>query len=181
MTSQVGDCGPEQWFSKTCLSCRLLGTSHIHPFGPSVWPQKGGRGREGKCQENRGTSGLTVGPSSHQVMWWDIRKMSEPTEVVILDISRKEQLESALGAISLEFESTLVSVPSSPFPDFLSLGQPERRAARSALGSSREGHRPCGHPGPVWSFQGCSSRGQQSFLQKVAEPPYSHKAGGCAE
>lgn len=49
-------------------------------------------------------------------MWWDIRKLSEPTEVVIMDITRKEQLENALGAISLEFESTLVSVPSSPFP-----------------------------------------------------------------
>lgn len=149
MTSQVGDCGPEQWFSKTCLSCRLLGTSHIHPFGPSVWPQKGGRGREGKCQENRGTSGLTVGPSSHQVMWWDIRKMSEPTEVVILDISRKEQLESALGAISLEFESTLVSVPSSPFPDFLSLGQPERRADYECTRQLQGG------PSPLWSPWTC--------------------------
>lgn len=50
-----------------------------------------------------------------QVMWWDIRKMSEPTEVVIMDISRKEQLENALGAISLEFESTLVGVSCSLF------------------------------------------------------------------
>lgn len=33
--------------------------------------------------------------------------MSEPTEVVIMDITKKEQLENALGAISLEFESTL--------------------------------------------------------------------------
>jgi dynein intermediate chain 2 len=49
-------------------------------------------------------------------MWWDIRKLSEPTEVVIMDISRKEQLENALGATSLEFESTLVSVPCSDFP-----------------------------------------------------------------
>lgn len=44
-------------------------------------------------------------------MWWDIRKLSEPTEVVILDITRKEMLENALGAISLEFESALVSLP----------------------------------------------------------------------
>lgn len=35
-----------------------------------------------------------------------------------MDITRKEQLDNALGAISLEFESTLVSVPSSPFPSF---------------------------------------------------------------
>lgn len=51
-------------------------------------------------------------------MWWDIRKISEPTEVVILDITKKEQLESALGAISLEFEPTLVSVFCSPFLSF---------------------------------------------------------------
>lgn len=48
-------------------------------------------------------------------MWWDIRKISQPTEVVIMDISRKEQLENALGAISLEFESTLVGVSCSLF------------------------------------------------------------------
>ncbi|KAF6093358.1 dynein axonemal intermediate chain 2 [Phyllostomus discolor] len=40
-------------------------------------------------------------------MWWDIRKLSEPTEVVIMDITKKEQLDNALGAISLEFEATL--------------------------------------------------------------------------
>lgn len=51
-------------------------------------------------------------------MWWDIRKISEPTEVVILDIAKKEQLENALGAVSLEFESTLVSVSYSATPSF---------------------------------------------------------------
>lgn len=61
---------------------------------------------------------LKAAPLSRQVMWWDIRKMSEPTEVVILDIAKKEQLENALGAISLEFESTLVSVPGSPISSF---------------------------------------------------------------
>jgi hypothetical protein len=55
-------------------------------------------------------------------MWWDIRKISEPIEVVIMDISRKEQLENALGAISLEFESTLVGVFCSPFLNLACLG-----------------------------------------------------------
>lgn len=55
-------------------------------------------------------------------MWWDIRKLSEPTEVVIMDITRKEQLENALGAISLEFESTLVSASSSCSPRFYRRG-----------------------------------------------------------
>ncbi|XP_060544214.1 dynein axonemal intermediate chain 2 [Pantherophis guttatus] len=42
-----------------------------------------------------------------QVLWWDIRKLSEPTETLVMDISRKGNLENALGAIALEFEPTM--------------------------------------------------------------------------
>ncbi|NXY25491.1 DNAI2 protein, partial [Atrichornis clamosus] len=42
-----------------------------------------------------------------QVLWWDIRKLSQPSERLILDITREEQLKNALGAISLEFASTM--------------------------------------------------------------------------
>lgn len=41
-------------------------------------------------------------------MWWDTRKLGEPTEVLILDPSKKMNLESALGGISLEYEPTMV-------------------------------------------------------------------------
>lgn len=58
-----------------------------------------------------------------QVLWWDIRKLSEPTETLILDITRKGLLENALGAVSLEFEPTLVSLPS--------LSCPQDRPART--------------------------------------------------
>lgn len=44
----------------------------------------------------------------NQVLWWDIRKMSEPTERLVLDPSKKGNLDNALGAISLEFETTMV-------------------------------------------------------------------------
>ncbi|KAG1955232.1 dynein intermediate chain 2, axonemal [Pimephales promelas] len=44
-----------------------------------------------------------------QVLWWDIRKLSEPTESLVLDPSKKWDLDNALGAISLEFETTMVS------------------------------------------------------------------------
>lgn len=44
-----------------------------------------------------------------QVLWWDIRKLSEPTETLVMDISRKGILENALGAIALEYEPTMVS------------------------------------------------------------------------
>ncbi|NWV75031.1 DNAI2 protein, partial [Dasyornis broadbenti] len=42
-----------------------------------------------------------------QVLWWDIRSMSEPSERLILDISRQDQLKDALGAISLEFAASM--------------------------------------------------------------------------
>lgn len=162
------------------------GTSNTHPFGPSdgPWEGEGVEGREGKNQENGGASGLTVELSSHQVMWWDIRKMSEPTEVVILDITRKERLENALGAISLEFESTLVSVPALPSPAFHRWGSQSQGQGRPGLPTVgtwqlMEGGPPSrGHPGHTWSFQGLSSRGQQSFLRKEAKPSLSHKVTG---
>lgn len=49
-----------------------------------------------------------------QVLWWDIRKLSEPTETLVLDITRKGLLENALGAVALEFEPTMVSLPAPP-------------------------------------------------------------------
>nr|XP_042138999.1 dynein axonemal intermediate chain 2 isoform X3 [Peromyscus maniculatus bairdii] len=70
--------------------------SHRDPVYGTIW-----------LQSKTGTECFSASTDG-QVMWWDIRKISEPTEVVIMDISRKEQLENALGAISLEFESTLV-------------------------------------------------------------------------
>ncbi|CAL8309424.1 unnamed protein product [Boreogadus saida] len=42
-----------------------------------------------------------------QVLWWDTRKISEPTEKLILDLNKESNLDNALGAISLEFESTM--------------------------------------------------------------------------
>lgn len=49
-----------------------------------------------------------------QVLWWDIRKLSEPTESLVLDITRKGLLENALGAVTLEFEPTMVSLSAPP-------------------------------------------------------------------
>ncbi|KAB1264924.1 Dynein intermediate chain 2; axonemal, partial [Camelus dromedarius] len=69
--------------------------SHRDPVYGTIW-----------LQSKTGTECCSASTDG-QVMWWDIRKMSEPTEVVIMDITKKEQLENALGAISLEFEPTL--------------------------------------------------------------------------
>lgn len=43
-----------------------------------------------------------------QVLWWDVRRLSEPMEQLILDLGREGNLDRALGAISLEFEATMV-------------------------------------------------------------------------
>lgn len=108
--------------------------------------------------------------------------MSEPTEVVILDITRKEQLESALGAISLEFESTLVSVPSSPFQDFPSLGQLEPRPGRDYCVHQAAAPRRAGPSVVILDLRGRSkdfpagdSRGQQSSSRKEANWSQLHK------
>ncbi|XP_067286568.1 dynein, axonemal, intermediate chain 2a isoform X2 [Pseudorasbora parva] len=42
-----------------------------------------------------------------QVKLWDIRKMSEPNKELVLDPSRKGDCNSALGAVSMEFENTM--------------------------------------------------------------------------
>lgn len=108
-------------------------------------------------------------------MWWDIRKLSEPTEVVIMDITKKQQLEHALGAISLEFEPTLVGVPCSPFPASRGRGSQSRgqaRGCRSRASWAQVTSRRvfwtvvCGPPRPVRSLQPLSSRGQQSRGRK---------------
>ncbi|XP_006886454.1 PREDICTED: dynein intermediate chain 2, axonemal [Elephantulus edwardii] len=69
--------------------------SHRDPVYGTIW-----------LQSKTGTECFSASTDG-QVMWWDIRKLSEPTELLILDITKKEMLENALGAISLEFESTL--------------------------------------------------------------------------
>lgn len=43
-----------------------------------------------------------------QVLWWDVRKLSEPSERLVLDPGREGNLDRALGGVSLEFEPTMV-------------------------------------------------------------------------
>ena len=43
-----------------------------------------------------------------KVLWWDTRKMGEPTEKLYLDPTKKQDLTKAQGAMCLEYESTLV-------------------------------------------------------------------------
>lgn len=45
-----------------------------------------------------------------QVLWWDIRKLGEPTEKLILDPTRKMNIDAAMGGIALEYEPTMVMI-----------------------------------------------------------------------
>jgi dynein intermediate chain 2 len=40
-----------------------------------------------------------------QVLWWDIRKLSDPTESMLLDPEKNGQV---VGGVVLDFESTMV-------------------------------------------------------------------------
>ncbi|ESN93763.1 hypothetical protein HELRODRAFT_88238 [Helobdella robusta] len=42
-----------------------------------------------------------------QVLWWDTRKLTEYTEVMYLDPTRKQEATKSIGAQCLEFESTI--------------------------------------------------------------------------
>ncbi|NWH73409.1 DNAI2 protein, partial [Piaya cayana] len=57
-------------------------------------------------QSNTGTECFSASTDG-QVLWWDIRKLSEPTERLILDITLKGLKDKALGAISLDFQPTV--------------------------------------------------------------------------
>ena len=49
--------------------------------------------------------------SLFQILWWDTRKLAEPVETLILDSDKKGQLDTAYGAMTLEYEPTIVSRP----------------------------------------------------------------------
>uniref|UniRef100_A0AAR2JBL9 Dynein, axonemal, intermediate chain 2b n=2 Tax=Pygocentrus nattereri TaxID=42514 RepID=A0AAR2JBL9_PYGNA len=69
--------------------------SHRDPVYKVIW-----------LQSKTGTDFFSASTDG-QVLWWDIRKMSEPTERLVLDPTKEGKLENALGAISLEFETTM--------------------------------------------------------------------------
>nr|XP_019951049.1 PREDICTED: dynein intermediate chain 2, axonemal [Paralichthys olivaceus] len=72
-----------------------LEQSHRDPLYKVVW-----------LQSKTGTDTFSASTDG-QILWWDVRKLSEPTERLVLDLGKEENLNRALGAISLEFETTM--------------------------------------------------------------------------
>ena len=72
--------------------------SHRDPAYKALW-----------IQSKTGTECFSAS-SDGQVLWWDIRKMGEPTEKLYLDPTKKQDPTKALGAMALEYEPTMVCV-----------------------------------------------------------------------
>lgn len=72
--------------------------SHRDPAYKTIW-----------IQSKTGTECFSAS-SDGQVLWWDIRKMGEPTEKLYLDPTKKQDPTKAMGAMSLEYEPTMVSI-----------------------------------------------------------------------
>ena len=72
--------------------------SHRDPAYKTVW-----------LQSKTGTECFSASTDG-QVLWWDIRKLGEPTEVMYLDPTKKQDLAKSQGAMALEYEPTMVRV-----------------------------------------------------------------------
>uniref|UniRef100_A0A3Q3XBQ1 Uncharacterized protein n=1 Tax=Mola mola TaxID=94237 RepID=A0A3Q3XBQ1_MOLML len=69
--------------------------SHSDPVYKIIW-----------LQSKTGTDAFSASTDG-QVLWWDVRKLSEPTERLVLDLNKEGNMDRALGGVSLEFESTM--------------------------------------------------------------------------
>lgn len=70
--------------------------SHRDPAYKALW-----------IQSKTGTECFSAS-SDGQVLWWDTRKMGEPTEKLYLDATKKQDPTKAQGSMALEYEPTMV-------------------------------------------------------------------------
>lgn len=112
-------------------------SSHRDPAWKVIW-----------IQSKTGTECFSASTDG-QVLWWDVRKLAEPTEALVLDPTRKQDLERAQGAYALEYEPTI--------PTKFMAGTEQG----SVLSCNRKGKTPAdkiaavfpGHLGPVYALQ----------------------------
>ncbi len=69
--------------------------SHRDPTWRVIW-----------IQSKTGTECFSTSTDG-QVLWWDVRKMTEPTEIMYLDPTKTQDFNCAIGAYALEYESTI--------------------------------------------------------------------------
>lgn len=111
--------------------------SHRDPVYKTIW-----------LQSKTGTECFSSSTDG-QVLWWDTRKLGEPTEKLVLDPSRKLNIENALGGISLEYEPTM--------PTKFMVGTEQGQIISCNRKAKTPGEKiVClypGHHGPVYSLQ----------------------------
>ena len=58
---------------------------------------------------SKSNSEFFTGSSEGRIMWWDIRKLREPTEILIIDLdnTKEPNVESAIGVTSLNYEPSM--------------------------------------------------------------------------
>ncbi|XP_064423465.1 dynein axonemal intermediate chain 2 [Latimeria chalumnae] len=120
-----------------CVELSVIEHGHRDPVYKVIW-----------LQSKTGTECFSASTDG-QILWWDIRKMNEPTEKLVLDPSKRGNLDNALGAISLEFEPTM--------PTKFMVGTEEG----IVVSCNRKAKTPAekivctysGHHGPIYSLQ----------------------------
>ncbi|XP_074543645.1 dynein axonemal intermediate chain 2-like [Halichoeres trimaculatus] len=111
--------------------------SHRDPVYKIIW-----------LQSKTGTDAFSASTDG-QVLWWDVRRLCEPTDRLVLDLSKEGNLDRALGAVSLEYESTM--------PTKFMVGTEQG----SVVSCNRKAKTPAekivctyeGHHGPVYALQ----------------------------
>ncbi|KAL5970687.1 Dynein intermediate chain 3 ciliary [Taenia solium] len=111
--------------------------SHRDPAWQAIW-----------IQSKTGTEFFSTSTDG-QVLWWDVRKMNEPTEILYLDPTKNQDLNCSIGAYALEYEPTI--------PTKFMAGTEQGMI----ISCNRKGKSPAekvaavfpGHKGPVYALQ----------------------------
>ncbi|VDM16983.1 unnamed protein product [Hydatigera taeniaeformis] len=111
--------------------------SHRDPAWQVIW-----------IQSKTGTEFFSTSTDG-QVLWWDVRKMNEPMEILYLDPTKNQDLNCSIGAYALEYEPTI--------PTKFMAGTEQGMI----ISCNRKGKSPAekvaavfpGHKGPVYALQ----------------------------
>lgn len=111
--------------------------SHHDPVYKTIW-----------LQSKTGTECFSASTDG-QVLWWDIRKLGEPTEKLIMDPTKKGKMENAQGVLALEYEPTIPTkfMVGTEQGTIISCNRKAKTPAEKIVAVYKE------HIGPVYSLQ----------------------------
>ncbi|PIK43294.1 putative dynein intermediate chain 3, ciliary [Apostichopus japonicus] len=111
--------------------------SHHDPVYKTIW-----------LQSKTGTECFSASTDG-QVLWWDIRKLGEPTEKLYMDPTKKGKVENAQGVLALEYEPTIPTkfMVGTEQGTIISCNRKAKTPAEKIVAVYKE------HIGPVYSLQ----------------------------